>query len=96
MTAPLTEPWLIAHGFLPDGDNGAGELALRIWAWDETECYGEYPAMQIICADGSIWLESYGPGGETLCLVELPIDYTQEALMRLCDGMGQKLREVKE
>lgn len=93
-TEPVTEAWLRSVGFLPNGDD-LGEFAIRLWSVGETECYGTDPAMHYLWSvvDNSSWLEAYGTGGESLCLVELATNNARGDVRRLCRALGIDLKE---
>lgn len=89
-SGPITEEWLRSIGFLQDGRPENGDIAIRLWSLLETESDGMEPAMQVSysCRDGSLWLETYGSGGESLCLVELPSPRTRADVLRLLEALN--------
>lgn len=89
----IDRDWLMAVGFLPDGHPDNGDMAIRLWDITETESDGREPAMQVSYSlrDGSLWLETYGSGGESLCLVELRPRKTRGELRQLCRELGLDL-----
>lgn len=90
----VTEEWLRAVGFLPDGDDPTlGEFAKRLWSFGEEACYGKHPAMHLTCSliDASLWLEAYSTSGQSLCIVELPHKATRGHVRLLCEALGISL-----
>lgn len=90
---PVDEEWLRSVGFLPNGDD-LSEFARKIWSKGDTEDYGDKPAMHFLWSivDHSAWLEAYGTGGETLCLVELATKNTRGAVRLMCRSLGIELK----
>ena len=86
----VTEEWLRANRFLPDGEGATGRFARRVWAAHEETDYGHHPAMHVLCSlvDKSCWLEAYSSGGQSLCLVEMPYTATRGHVRRLCEALG--------
>lgn len=83
-------PWFIERlGWLPDGKGqDFGGVATRIREVGETESYGTEPAMQVLFEAGSLWLETYGIAGETLCLLELIMKPTRGQVRLLLRALG--------
>lgn len=86
----IDKEYLLSIGFLPDGHPDNGDMAIRLWDITETESDGREPAMHLVYSlgDDSLWLETYGSGGESLCLVELKPRKTKAGLQRLCYELG--------
>lgn len=92
----VDEAWLRSVGFLPDGDDPeTGDFATKIWSRDEHSDYGKDPAMHVIqnVKDGSSWLESYSPQGQSLCIIELEPKPTRGDVRRLLAALGIELAE---
>lgn len=88
----VTVEWISRYwNWRSDGD-GYG-YAAKIWGVDQSDDRGIEPAMQLLYEAESLWIEAYGTGGETLCLMEIKEFPTRGDVRKLCSALGIELKE---
>lgn len=89
MSEPIDRDFMESLGFLEGGD-GNDELGLTIFGEGVTESYGEEPGHMLTwdATDGSLFLEAYSVGGDSLAITEIPKPTSRESMIELLKLLG--------